>query len=132
MLLGKKLFTMKRDNQKYVFSFYIVYQVYLTTRYVLSVIVHQNYVGVDGDKVPFFLSVVLSDANNQCVAQYRAILWRKTVSQSVYSSRVTSDFVHVKLLTSSVILLVFYLTKNLSYQNFIIPNTCRPISLRNG
>jgi hypothetical protein len=42
--------------------------------------VHQNYVGSDGDKVPFFLSVVLTDANNQCVPQYRAILWKKTVS----------------------------------------------------
>jgi hypothetical protein len=41
--------------------------------------VHQNYVGADGDKVPFFLSVVLTDANNQCVPQYRAILWKKTV-----------------------------------------------------
>lgn len=41
---------------------------------------HQNYVAVDGDKVPLFLSVVLTDANDQCVPQYRAILWRKTVS----------------------------------------------------
>lgn len=31
------------------------------------------------DKVPFFLSIVLTDANHQCVPQYRAILWRKTV-----------------------------------------------------
>jgi hypothetical protein len=42
--------------------------------------VHQNYVGADGDKIPFFLSVVLTDANNQCVPQYRAILWKKTVT----------------------------------------------------
>lgn len=42
-------------------------------------IVHQNYVGSDVDKFPFFLSVVLTDANHQCVPQYRAILWRKTV-----------------------------------------------------
>jgi hypothetical protein len=41
--------------------------------------VHQNYVGTDGDKAPFFLSVVLTDANNQYVPQYRAILWKKTV-----------------------------------------------------
>lgn len=41
--------------------------------------VHQNYVGSDVDKVPFFLSVVLTDANHQCEPQYRAILWRKTV-----------------------------------------------------
>nr|XP_028570605.1 GTPase-activating Rap/Ran-GAP domain-like protein 3 isoform X5 [Podarcis muralis] len=40
--------------------------------------VHQNYVGTDIEKNPFFLSVVLSDQNNQRVPQYRAILWRKT------------------------------------------------------
>lgn len=41
--------------------------------------VHQNYVGTDAEKNPFFLSVVLSDQNNQRIPQYRAILWRKTV-----------------------------------------------------
>ncbi|PNF14495.1 GTPase-activating Rap/Ran-GAP domain-like protein 3 [Cryptotermes secundus] len=44
---------------------------------------HQNYVGADGDKTPFFLSVVLTDANNQCVPQYRAILWKKTGAQKI-------------------------------------------------
>ncbi|XP_051973418.1 GTPase-activating Rap/Ran-GAP domain-like protein 3 isoform X3 [Xyrauchen texanus] len=39
--------------------------------------VHQNYVGTDAEKNPFFLSVVLSDQNNQRIPQYRAILWRK-------------------------------------------------------
>lgn len=43
--------------------------------------VHQNYVGADGEKNPFFLSVVLTDANSQGAQQYRAILWRKTVSR---------------------------------------------------
>ena len=49
----------------------------------LFISVHQNYVGCDGEKEPFFLSVVLTDANNHNVQQYRAILWRKTVSQHV-------------------------------------------------
>ena len=40
---------------------------------------HQNYVGSDTDKEPFVLSVVVTDANNHNVPQYRAILWRKTV-----------------------------------------------------
>ncbi|XP_024154937.1 GTPase-activating Rap/Ran-GAP domain-like protein 3 isoform X2 [Oryzias melastigma] len=40
--------------------------------------VHQNYVGTDAEKNPFFLSVVLSDQNNQRVPQYRAILWRRS------------------------------------------------------
>ncbi|KAE8749235.1 hypothetical protein FOCC_FOCC004142, partial [Frankliniella occidentalis] len=44
---------------------------------------HQNYVALDGDKVPVFLSVVLTDANDQCVPQYRAILWRKTGAQKI-------------------------------------------------
>uniref|UniRef100_A0A8C8CF80 GTPase-activating Rap/Ran-GAP domain-like protein 3 n=1 Tax=Oncorhynchus tshawytscha TaxID=74940 RepID=A0A8C8CF80_ONCTS len=42
--------------------------------------VHQNYIGTDAEKNPFYLSVVLSDQNNQRVPQYRAILWRKTVT----------------------------------------------------
>ncbi|XP_018595987.1 GTPase-activating Rap/Ran-GAP domain-like protein 3 isoform X3 [Scleropages formosus] len=45
--------------------------------------VHQNYVGTDAEKNPFYLSVVLSDQNNQRVPQYRAILWRKTGSQKI-------------------------------------------------
>ncbi|XP_061208667.1 GTPase-activating Rap/Ran-GAP domain-like protein 3 isoform X6 [Neopsephotus bourkii] len=45
--------------------------------------VHQNYVGTDAEKNPFFLSVVLSDQNNQRVPQYHAILWRKTGTQKI-------------------------------------------------
>lgn len=41
--------------------------------------VHQNYIGTDAEKNPFFLSVVLSDQNNQRIPQYHSILWRKTV-----------------------------------------------------
>ncbi|XP_075227777.1 GTPase-activating Rap/Ran-GAP domain-like protein 3 isoform X2 [Lycorma delicatula] len=44
---------------------------------------HQNYVGMDGEKVPFFLSIVITDANNQCVPQYRAILWKKSGAQKI-------------------------------------------------
>ena len=40
---------------------------------------HQNFVGIDGNKSPFVLSVCLTDADNYGVPQYRAILWRKTV-----------------------------------------------------
>ncbi|XP_068105107.1 GTPase-activating Rap/Ran-GAP domain-like protein 3 isoform X2 [Hyperolius riggenbachi] len=40
--------------------------------------VHQNYIGTDAERNPFFLSVVLSDQNNQRVPQYRSILWRKS------------------------------------------------------
>ncbi|XP_074067638.1 GTPase-activating Rap/Ran-GAP domain-like protein 3 isoform X3 [Macrotis lagotis] len=35
------------------------------------------------EKNPFFLSVALSDQNNQRVPQYRAILWRKTGTQKI-------------------------------------------------
>ncbi|XP_007528903.2 GTPase-activating Rap/Ran-GAP domain-like protein 3 isoform X1 [Erinaceus europaeus] len=45
--------------------------------------VHQNYIGNDAEKSPFFLSVTLSDQNYQRVPQYRAILWRKTGTQKI-------------------------------------------------
>nr|XP_038021670.1 GTPase-activating Rap/Ran-GAP domain-like protein 3 isoform X15 [Anas platyrhynchos] len=45
--------------------------------------VHQNYIGTDAEKNPFFLSVVLSDQNNQRVPQYHSILWRKTGTQKI-------------------------------------------------
>ncbi|XP_010611887.1 GTPase-activating Rap/Ran-GAP domain-like protein 3 isoform X2 [Fukomys damarensis] len=45
--------------------------------------VHQNYIGNDAERSPFFLSVTLSDQNNQRVPQYRAILWRKTGTQKI-------------------------------------------------
>uniref|UniRef100_A0A8C3PQ86 CNH domain-containing protein n=1 Tax=Calidris pygmaea TaxID=425635 RepID=A0A8C3PQ86_9CHAR len=45
--------------------------------------VHQNYIGTDAEKNPFFLSVVLSDQNNQRVPQYHSILWRKTGTQKM-------------------------------------------------
>ncbi|XP_055959069.1 GTPase-activating Rap/Ran-GAP domain-like protein 3 [Patella vulgata] len=44
---------------------------------------HQNYVGVDVEKEPFLLSVVVTDANNHNVQQYRAILWRKTGAKKI-------------------------------------------------
>lgn len=59
---------------------------FVYTDFILSE-VHQNYVGTDAEKNPFFLSVVLSDQNNQRVPQYRAILWRKTVSQTDTGNR---------------------------------------------
>ncbi|KTG46823.1 hypothetical protein cypCar_00038974, partial [Cyprinus carpio] len=68
--------------------------------------VHQNYVGTDAEKNPFFLSVVLSDQNNQRVPQYRAILWRRTVSQpltgysknqpSIQSNKNTISQIYIK------------------------------------
>ncbi|XP_071821596.1 GTPase-activating Rap/Ran-GAP domain-like protein 3 isoform X4 [Apostichopus japonicus] len=45
--------------------------------------IHQNYVGCDVEKNAYFLSVVLTDANNHNVPQYRAILWRKTGTQKI-------------------------------------------------
>ena len=48
----------------------------------VAVVVHQIYVGTDGDKQqPFFLSIVLTDSNNQGAPQYKAILWKKTVTR---------------------------------------------------
>lgn len=54
-----------------------------------SLTVHQNYIGTDAEKNPFFLSVVLSDQNNQRVPQYHSILWRKTVRNEHLSAALT-------------------------------------------
>ncbi|ERL87527.1 hypothetical protein D910_04918 [Dendroctonus ponderosae] len=43
---------------------------------------HQNYIGVDNDKSPFFLSIVMNEDNNSLVPLYRAILFRKCVSET--------------------------------------------------
>lgn len=45
---------------------------------------HQIYVGTDSEKQPFFISVVLTDSNNQGAPQYKAILWKKTASLFIY------------------------------------------------
>ncbi|XP_049821518.1 GTPase-activating Rap/Ran-GAP domain-like protein 3 isoform X2 [Aethina tumida] len=44
---------------------------------------HQNYVGLDNDKVPFFLSIVLNEDNNTCVPLYRSILFKKSGAQKI-------------------------------------------------
>uniref|UniRef100_A0A1A9VUM7 Uncharacterized protein n=1 Tax=Glossina austeni TaxID=7395 RepID=A0A1A9VUM7_GLOAU len=38
---------------------------------------HQNYVGIDAEKSPYFLSVVSQDSGHQAAPMYRAILFRK-------------------------------------------------------
>ncbi|XP_017784573.1 PREDICTED: GTPase-activating Rap/Ran-GAP domain-like protein 3 isoform X2 [Nicrophorus vespilloides] len=60
---------------------------------------HQNYVGFDSDKTPFFLSIVLNEDTNQCVPLYRAILFRKTGAQ-----KISLPYAHNKLLTVKHIL----------------------------
>jgi hypothetical protein len=44
-------------------------------------IVHQNFLGSDENKNPFFLSVVATDADNHGVMQHRSILWHKSGNQ---------------------------------------------------
>ncbi|XP_024080604.1 GTPase-activating Rap/Ran-GAP domain-like protein 3 isoform X2 [Cimex lectularius] len=62
---------------------------------------HQNYVGVDSEKVPFFLSVVLTDTNSQCVPQYRVILWKKTGAQKISLSYTPNKPMTVKQILSN-------------------------------
>ncbi|XP_018088086.1 GTPase-activating Rap/Ran-GAP domain-like protein 3 isoform X2 [Xenopus laevis] len=64
--------------------------------------VHQNYVGTDAEKNPFFLSVVLSDQNNQRVPQYRAILWRKTGTQKICLPYCPTKTLSVKSILSAM------------------------------
>ncbi|XP_043500600.1 GTPase-activating Rap/Ran-GAP domain-like protein 3 isoform X2 [Polistes fuscatus] len=44
---------------------------------------HQNYVTSDHERNPLFLSVVMSEGGDQCVAHYRVILWRRTGAQRI-------------------------------------------------
>ncbi|XP_075041790.1 GTPase-activating Rap/Ran-GAP domain-like protein 3 isoform X2 [Mixophyes fleayi] len=64
--------------------------------------VHQNYVGTDAERNPFFLSVVLSDQNNQRVPQYRAILWKKTGTQKICLSYCPTKTLSVKSILSAM------------------------------
>ncbi|XP_056408493.1 GTPase-activating Rap/Ran-GAP domain-like protein 3 isoform X2 [Hyla sarda] len=64
--------------------------------------VHQNYIGTDTERNPFFLSVVLSDQNNQRVPQYRSILWRKTGSQKICLSYCPTKTLSVKSILSAM------------------------------
>lgn len=40
---------------------------------------HQNYVGIDTDKNPYFLSIVSHESGNKSTPLYRAMLFRKQV-----------------------------------------------------
>ncbi|XP_062446991.1 GTPase-activating Rap/Ran-GAP domain-like protein 3 isoform X2 [Rhea pennata] len=64
--------------------------------------VHQNYVGTDVEKNPFFLSVVLSDQSNQRVPQYRSILWRKTGTQKICLPYCPTKTLSVKSILSAM------------------------------
>ncbi|XP_054086487.1 GTPase-activating Rap/Ran-GAP domain-like protein 3 isoform X2 [Zeugodacus cucurbitae] len=44
---------------------------------------HQNYVGIDTEKSPYFLSVVSQDSGHQGAPMYRAILFRKQGTQKI-------------------------------------------------
>ena len=53
--------------------------------------VHQIYVGTDSEKQPFFISVVLTDSNNQGAPQYKAILWKKTASAKLKTKKTNKE-----------------------------------------
>lgn len=44
------------------------------------IVVHQNYVGIDSEKNPYFLSIVSHESGNKSTPLYRAMLFRKQVS----------------------------------------------------
>lgn len=50
----------------------------------IFITVHQNYVGIDTEKSPYFLSIVSQDSGSKSVPLYRAILFRKQVSRLHY------------------------------------------------
>ena len=57
--------------------------------------VHQNFLGFDNEKIPFFLSVVGGDS------VYRCILWRKTVRRNAFdhTNAYLNIHVHVQAYT---------------------------------
>ncbi|RNA22577.1 GTPase-activating Rap Ran-GAP domain 3 [Brachionus plicatilis] len=61
--------------------------------------VHQNYMIEDRNKNINFLSIVITDANDRHIPQYKAILWTKQGSQ-----KLTLPFYHNKQITSKQIL----------------------------
>ncbi|XP_063906310.1 GTPase-activating Rap/Ran-GAP domain-like protein 3 isoform X2 [Zophobas morio] len=61
---------------------------------------HQNYVGTDHEKNPFFLSVVLNEDNNTCVPLYRAILFKKTGAQKISLPMTQNKILTVKQILS--------------------------------
>ncbi|CAG9823734.1 unnamed protein product [Phaedon cochleariae] len=63
---------------------------------------HQNYVGLENDKSPFFLSVVLNEDTNTCVPLCRSILFRKTGAQ-----KISLPISHNKVMTVKQILANF-------------------------
>ena len=92
----------------------------------VAVVVHQIYVGTDGDKQqPFFLSIVLTDSNNQGAPQYKAILWKKTVN--------THPPTHATQYTQRKILIFFFLFLNTKKgaQKIYLPHTPgRPLTVK--
>ena len=46
-------------------------------------VVHSNYIGLDAKKEPYALSVCLTAADNHGIPQYRAILWKASVSSLI-------------------------------------------------
>ncbi|XP_046640588.1 GTPase-activating Rap/Ran-GAP domain-like protein 3 isoform X4 [Daphnia pulicaria] len=62
---------------------------------------HQIYVGTDSEKQPFFISVVLTDSNNQGAPQYKAILWKKTGAQKIYLPHTPGRPLNVKQILSN-------------------------------
>ncbi|XP_050068200.1 GTPase-activating Rap/Ran-GAP domain-like protein 3 isoform X1 [Anopheles maculipalpis] len=44
---------------------------------------HQNYVGIDSEKNPYFLSIVSQDSGSKCMPLYRVMLFRKQGAQKL-------------------------------------------------
>lgn len=61
--------------------FKLIGHVFFVLLFLLN-IVHQNYVGIDSEKNPYFLSIVSHESGNKSTPLYRAMLFRKQVSMS--------------------------------------------------
>ncbi|XP_037029821.1 GTPase-activating Rap/Ran-GAP domain-like protein 3 isoform X2 [Bradysia coprophila] len=61
---------------------------------------HQNYVGIDTEKNPYFLSIVSQDSGSKSIPLYRAILFRKQGAQKIALPYTPNQKLTVKQLLS--------------------------------
>ncbi|XP_058447300.1 GTPase-activating Rap/Ran-GAP domain-like protein 3 isoform X3 [Malaya genurostris] len=67
--------------------------------------IHQNYVGMDAEKNPYFLSIVSQDSGSKCMPLYRVMLFRKQGAQKLALSYNPQQKLTVKQILSNFALM---------------------------
>lgn len=85
IVCGKKKVMQLEQNERKMqlfFTFFFIRLIIFFLLYFLFIAVHQNYVGIDAEKNPYFLSIVSQDSGNKCTPVYRAMLFRRQVNSA--------------------------------------------------